>query len=67
VTKFGTERLLWTVPFPLYGLFRYLYLVHQRAGGDNPSEILITDRPIIACVVLWVVVVVAIIYYAPGA
>ena len=67
VTKFGTERLLWTVPFPLYGLFRYLYLVHQRASGDNPSEILITDGPIIACVVLWVVVVVAIIYYAPGA
>ena len=38
VQKFGTDRLLWTVPFPLYGIFRYLYLVHQREGGGNPSE-----------------------------
>jgi 4-hydroxybenzoate polyprenyltransferase len=65
VAKFGTERLLWTVPFPLYGLFRYLYLVHQRAGGDNPSEVLLTDLPIIACVILWVAAVVLILY-APG-
>lgn len=65
VTKFGTERLLWTIPFPLYGLFRYLYLVHQRAGGGNPSETLLTDRPLIVCVVLWVIAVVLIVY-APG-
>jgi len=65
VTKFGTERLILTVPFPLYGLFRYLYLVHQRAGGGNPSEILLTDRPIIVCVVLWVAAVVVILY-GPG-
>ena len=38
VAKFGTDHLLWTVPFPLYGIFRYLYLVHQREGGGNPSE-----------------------------
>ena len=46
--KFGTDRLLWTVPFPLYGIFRYLYLVHQRDGGGNPSETLLTDRPLLA-------------------
>ncbi len=62
VAKFGTDQLLWTMPFPLYGLFRYLYLVHQRAGGDNPSEILLTDWPIIACVVLWAMAVVLILY-----
>jgi 4-hydroxybenzoate polyprenyltransferase len=62
VAKFGTDRLLWTVPFPLYGIFRYLYLVHQRAGGGNPSETLIEDRPIQVCVVLWGASVILILY-----
>ena len=62
VARFGTDRLLWTVPFPLYGIFRYLYLVHQREGGGNPSEALLTDRPILACVALWGLSVIAILY-----
>jgi 4-hydroxybenzoate polyprenyltransferase len=62
IAKFGTEHLLWTVPFPLYGIFRYLYLVHQRAEGGDPSETLITDRPLLVCVALWVVAVVLILY-----
>lgn len=62
VARFNTDRLLWTVPFPLYGIFRYLYLVHQREGGGNPSELLLTDRPLLACVALWGAAVIAIIY-----
>ncbi len=62
VQKFGTDGLLWTVPFPLYGIFRYLYLVHQREGGGNPSELLLTDRPLLACVALWGAAVIAILY-----
>jgi 4-hydroxybenzoate polyprenyltransferase len=62
VAKFGTDRLLWTVPFPLYGIFRYLYLMHQREGGGNPSDTLLEDRPILACVGLWGVSVIAILY-----
>jgi 4-hydroxybenzoate polyprenyltransferase len=62
VAKFGTDRLLWTVPFPLYGIFRYLYLVHQRDGGGNPSDTLLEDRPILACVALWGLSVIAILY-----
>jgi 4-hydroxybenzoate polyprenyltransferase len=62
IAKFNTDRLLWTVPFPLYGIFRYLYLVHQRAGGGNPSDTLLEDRPIQACVVLWGIAVIAILY-----
>ena len=65
VQKFGTDRLLWTVPFPLYGIFRYLYLVHQRDGGGNPSETLLEDRPLLVCVALWGVMVVDL--YGPGA
>jgi 4-hydroxybenzoate polyprenyltransferase len=62
VEKFGTDRLLWTVPFPLYGIFRYLYLVHQREEGGNPSEVLLTDRPILVCVALWGAAVIVILY-----
>ena len=62
VAKFGTDRLLWTVPFPLYGIFRYLYLVHQREGGGNPSELLLTDTPLLLCVGLWGMAVIAILY-----
>lgn len=62
VRRFGTDRLVWTVPFPLYGIFRYLYLVHQREGGGNPSEILVTDRPLLVCVALWGVSIIALVY-----
>jgi 4-hydroxybenzoate polyprenyltransferase len=62
IAKFGTDKLLLTLPFPLYGLFRYLYLLHQRDGGGDPSETLMRDRPIQACVVLWALAVALIIY-----
>ena len=62
VAKFGTDQLGLTLPFPLYGIFRYLYLVHQREGGGNPSEMLLTDRPLLVCVALWALTVVLIIY-----
>lgn len=62
VRRFGTEDLIFTVPFPLYGIFRYLYLVHRRDGGGNPSEHLLTDRPLLVCVALWGVAVIAILY-----
>jgi 4-hydroxybenzoate polyprenyltransferase len=60
--KFGTEWLGLTIPFPLYGIFRYLYLVHRREGGGNPADLLLSDRPLLACVMLWVIAVVLIIY-----
>ena len=59
---FGTEWLVLTTPFPIYGLFRYLYLVHRKEGGGSPSDMLLKDRPLLACVALWGIVVVMIIY-----
>jgi 4-hydroxybenzoate polyprenyltransferase len=61
IDKFGTTQLVLTTPFPIYGIFRYLYLVHQRGSG-SPSEVLLTDRPLVACIVLWGLAVIAIIY-----
>ena len=60
--KFGTPWLGLTIPFPLYGIFRYLYLVHQREGGGSPADLLLTDRPLLICVVLWALAVAVIIY-----
>jgi 4-hydroxybenzoate polyprenyltransferase len=60
--SFGTEWMVLTTPFPIYGLFRYLYLVHRKAGGGSPSDLLIEDRPLLACVLLWGLTSVAIIY-----
>ena len=59
--KFGTTQLVLTTPFPIYGIFRYLYLVHQKGVG-SPAEVLLTDRPLLASVVLWGLTVIAIIY-----
>ena len=53
--KFGTAWLGLTIPFPLYGIFRYLYLVHRRDGGGNPADLLLNDYPLLACVALWIV------------
>lgn len=63
VSKFGTDRLVWTVPFVLYGIFRYLYLVHKREEGGNPSRIFLNDRPLLVTVGLWTAAVIAIIYH----
>lgn len=64
IQKFGSDRLVWTLPFPLYGIFRYLYLVHQKEGGGSPAEMLVTDRPLLVCVALWAMVLAVIIYWS---
>jgi 4-hydroxybenzoate polyprenyltransferase len=66
VEKYRTDRLALTIPFVIYGIFRYLYLVHRREQGGSPSEVLLTDRPLLAATVLWGLVVVLIVYTAPG-
>jgi 4-hydroxybenzoate polyprenyltransferase len=60
--KFRTDLLPLTIPFPLYGIFRYLYLVHRRDLGGSPAELVLNDRPLLGCVLLWGLSVIAIIY-----
>ena len=62
VAKFHTHLLPATLPFVLYGIFRYLYLLYQRRLGGNPSEILLTDRALLLNSVAWLVAVLLIIY-----
>lgn len=60
--KFGTSYMILTIPFVIYGIFRYLYLVHQKELGGSPTTILITDKPILFDVLLWTVISVVLIY-----
>jgi 4-hydroxybenzoate polyprenyltransferase len=62
VQKFHTEKLVYTIPFVVYGLWRYLYLVSEREGGGNPSEVLLTDAPLLVTVLLWVLVAAGVLY-----
>jgi len=62
VAKFHTPLLPATLPFVLYGVFRYLYLLYHRQLGGNPSDIVVHDRPLLLNTLLWLVVVLLIIY-----
>ena len=62
--RLGTSRLGFTIPFVLYGIFRYLYLVHQKREGGSPAVLLAADRPLLACIVLWIGTV-AMLMYSP--
>jgi 4-hydroxybenzoate polyprenyltransferase len=62
--RLGTTRLPLTIPFVLYGIFRYLYLLYRRDLGGNPSEHLLTDRALLVAVALWGVTVVLVLYGA---
>jgi 4-hydroxybenzoate polyprenyltransferase len=64
--KYRTERLALTIPFVIYGIFRYLYLVHRRELGGSPTDVLLTDRPLLVAVALWALAMVLIVYTAPG-
>jgi 4-hydroxybenzoate polyprenyltransferase len=59
------HTMMLTIPFVLYGTFRYLYLIHRRNSGGTPEELLLNDRPLLINVALWLVVSIAILYLAP--
>lgn len=61
----GSHHLMITIPFVLYGMFRYLYLVHMRMEGGSPEEVLLRDRHILATVVLIVALVILVLYILP--
>ncbi|MCX6828073.1 MAG: decaprenyl-phosphate phosphoribosyltransferase [candidate division Zixibacteria bacterium] len=60
--KLHTQYLYLTIPFVIYGIFRYLYLVHKEEQGGSPTTLLLTDRPLLLDVLLWLASVVIILY-----
>lgn len=64
VQQLGTRNLVYTVPFVIYGIFRYLYLVHQKQQGGAPDRVLLTDGPLLVNVVVYVVAVMFILHFS---
>lgn len=62
--KLGTPYLPLTIPFVLYGIFRYLYLVHRRDLGESPTGAFYADPPLYVNVVLWAIASVVILYFS---
>ncbi len=63
VTIFGTENLIFTTVFVLFGIFRYLFLVRVNEQDDNPAHLLVTDAAMIVNVIAWFASCVIIIYW----
>jgi 4-hydroxybenzoate polyprenyltransferase len=64
IAKFHTRFLPATLPFVLYGIFRYLYLLYRRQVGGNPSELLLSDPALLINTLGWIFAVLLIIYGA---
>ena len=62
VNTFHTENLIYTTPFVIYGMFRYLYLIHKKGLGESPEQIITKDIPIVINFIIWFIVSVFIIY-----
>jgi len=60
--KLGTKHMDFTIPFVLYGVFRYLYLIHQKEGGGSPTRMLLNDLPLLVNIILWFLAVMLILY-----
>lgn len=63
VGEFGTNHLIYSIPFVYYGIFRYLYLVHKRGKGGDPTQILLSDGKMRLNLALWIIVCIAVIYF----
>jgi len=61
--KLGTDKLFVTIPFVVYGVFRYLYLIHRMERGGSPTRVLITDVPILLTVMLWLITASVVLYW----
>ncbi|MGH8003955.1 MAG: decaprenyl-phosphate phosphoribosyltransferase [Limisphaerales bacterium] len=60
--KLGSTHLYLTVPFVLFGIFRYLYLVHQKTEGGDPTKTIFSDLPLVLGIILWAGAVFLLIY-----
>lgn len=60
------KYMMATVPFVIYGVMRYLYIIYEKKEGESPEKVLLTDRPLLSTVIIWLILVVIITYYFGG-
>jgi len=58
-----SEKMMFTIPFVTYGIFRYLYLIYHKEDGGSPTALLLTDPPLLLCAIFWMAACIAIIYW----
>lgn len=61
----ANHTMMLTIPFVLYGIFRYLYLIEVEHEGGAPEEILLSDRPLQIAIFLWILAVLGVFYLSP--
>lgn len=64
-TLLSEKWMMITIPFVVYGLMRYLQLIYENNEGESPEKVLLSDKPLIITVFLWVVIVIGVLYYLP--
>jgi 4-hydroxybenzoate polyprenyltransferase len=65
VARFGTKNLVFTIPFVIYGVYRYLYLIHGKKMGGNPTSLVLNDYPLLLDIIGWIATTMFIIYFFP--
>jgi 4-hydroxybenzoate polyprenyltransferase len=66
VARFGSHGLVLTTPFVIYGIFRYLFLIHKRSEGGDPAKLFVSDRPTLWNAALWCLTSCFVVYAPPG-
>jgi 4-hydroxybenzoate polyprenyltransferase len=62
IQKFNSDHMIYTIPFVLYGIFRYLFLIHHKNMGGSPERAFFSDLPLLLSVILWSVTSSLIVY-----
>jgi len=62
IKRLGTDKLIYTVPLVIYGIFRYLYVIYKSDSNEDPTEVVLKDKSIISAVLLWILLVIGLIY-----
>jgi 4-hydroxybenzoate polyprenyltransferase len=63
VAKFGGDQLIYTLPFVVFGIFRYLYLVYRKEEGGSPEGLLLNDKPLLLNILLYGVTAALLVYW----
>lgn len=62
IREFNTEAMIYTTVFVVFGIFRFMYLVYKKSKGENATEIMLTDAPMIINILLYIITIIIIVY-----